>query len=128
MIRPMTKRAALQFVRCGKAVNDFEREELRSTPPAEKFRQLQALMHSAIALGWDDDDSEATAAVRNRWNRLRELYRAWRAGACPPASGVEGFARVAGEKQGSRCSHWVRNGNGHGNGNGKWGQALVICL
>ena len=76
MIRPMTKRAARQFVRRWKAINDFERQELRSTPPAEKFRQLEALMHSAIALGWDDDDQQVTLAVRKRWKRLRDAYGA----------------------------------------------------
>jgi hypothetical protein len=76
MMRAMTKRVARQFVRRWKAVNDFEREELRSTPPAEKFRQLEALMHSAIAFGWGDDDQAATQDVRRRWKRLRELYRA----------------------------------------------------
>jgi hypothetical protein len=38
MMRGMTKRAARQFVKRWKAINHFERQELRSTPPGEKFR------------------------------------------------------------------------------------------
>ena len=76
MKRTMTKKAARQFVNRWKAVNDFERQELRNTDPAEKFRQLEALMQSAAAFGWDREDREATEAVRARWRQLRERCRA----------------------------------------------------
>lgn len=76
MKRSMTKRAAQQFVKRWKAVNDYERQELRNTPPPEKFRQLEALMQSATVFGWDGEDREATEAVRTRWTRLRDRYRA----------------------------------------------------
>jgi hypothetical protein len=76
MKRPMTKRAARQFVKRWKAINDFERQELRSTPPGEKFRQPEALMQSAAAFGWDGEERKTTEAVRTRWRRLQERYRA----------------------------------------------------
>ncbi len=76
MKRSMTKQAAQQFMKRWKAVNNFERRELRKTTPAEKFRQLEALMQSATAFGWDGEDREATEAVRTRWTRLRDRYRA----------------------------------------------------
>jgi len=47
MKQPMTKQAGRQFVKRWKAINAFERQELRNAPPAEKFRQLEALMQSA---------------------------------------------------------------------------------
>jgi hypothetical protein len=51
-----------------------EREELRSTPLSTKFEQLAALMDSARQLDWETTDPAEVAAVRRRWNRLRELY------------------------------------------------------
>ena len=38
------------------AVNGYERRELRKSSPAEKFRQLEALMQSATAVGWDGEE------------------------------------------------------------------------
>jgi len=76
MKRPMTKLDGRQFVKRWKAINAFERQELRNTPPAEKFRQLEALMQSAPAFGWNGEEQKSTEAVRTRWRRLRESYRA----------------------------------------------------
>jgi len=72
----MTRQAARAFRARWKALNKFERQEIRSMPFAEKFRQVEALMQSATALGWGSEDLAATKAVRSRWNRLRERYRA----------------------------------------------------
>jgi hypothetical protein len=72
----MTKQAARAFLARWKALNEIERRELRETPMVEKFRQLEALMQSAIVFGWGGEDRAATEAVRFRWRLLRERYRA----------------------------------------------------
>ncbi len=76
MKRSMTKRAFRQFVKRWKAINDYERQEIRKTSPAEKFRQLEALMRSATAFGWDGEDRQATETVRARWKRLPDTHHA----------------------------------------------------
>jgi hypothetical protein len=57
-----------------KRVNEFEVQELRDTSVETKLRQLAALMASAEAFGWREDQEEIEE-VRARWNRLREIYR-----------------------------------------------------
>lgn len=52
-----------------------EREELQQTPLEVKFRQLAALMQSALALGWDMGDEREDRIVRERWRRLRAQHR-----------------------------------------------------
>jgi hypothetical protein len=58
-----------------KLVNDYEREELRSTPVDVKFRQLATLMHSAHALGWKTSTQAEIDMVRDRWIRLKRGFR-----------------------------------------------------
>ena len=51
----ITKKEAREFKRRWKAVNEFEIQELRKTPPAKKLLQLSALMASVKAFpGWDE--------------------------------------------------------------------------
>lgn len=74
MPRRMTKAEAKAWKARWEAVNQFEREELRRTPPEVKLRQLAALMLTARALGWEEKLSEGTEEVRERWRRLQKAY------------------------------------------------------
>ncbi len=47
----LTKEEAQAFKRRWQAVNAAEKEELASTPGADKFRQVAALLASAVTLG-----------------------------------------------------------------------------
>jgi hypothetical protein len=67
----ITKQQARDYVRRWKLVNQAEIEELRRTPMAMKFRQLQMLMASVDELGWRKELEEGEAEVRERWARLR---------------------------------------------------------
>ena len=71
----MDKATAREFVARWKAVNEAEREELRATPIAVKFAQLDALTRSARVLGWRMGTDEEDAEVRSRWVRLRAAWR-----------------------------------------------------
>jgi len=53
--------------------NAAEREELRSTPMAEKLRQTAALMESAKTLPPDERRAEEVERVCERWIRLRKV-------------------------------------------------------
>ena len=70
--RHLTKQEARAFKQRWNLVNSAERQELASTPMAQKFRQLEALLASAKQLGWTDlaanDDG-----VWERWTRLRRI-------------------------------------------------------
>ncbi len=72
--RVMTKREAKAWKARWERVNAFEREELRATPMATKFRQLSTLMNSARALGWLEGTAAEDAEVRRRFRRLRQHY------------------------------------------------------
>lgn len=72
----ITKKEAREFKRRWKAVNEFELQELRETPPAKKLQQLSALMASVKAFpGWDEALKEGEAEVRERWLKLKRLYK-----------------------------------------------------
>ena len=76
MTKPLITRAqALAFKKRWAAVNAYEIEELRRTPPAVRLRQLATLMSWAKAFGWTDALAAEEEAVRDRWNRLRRAYR-----------------------------------------------------
>ena len=49
-------------------------EQLRRTSPADKFRQLAALMASAKNSEQTEAELAEEAEVRERWNRLRRIY------------------------------------------------------
>jgi hypothetical protein len=55
-------------------VNAAEREELRTTPPIVKLRQLAALMASAESMGWTEALAAEVDEVRERWKKLRQAY------------------------------------------------------
>ena len=57
-------------------VAEWERKELRSTSPEQKFEQLAALMESARKLDWKTTDPAEVEVVRRRWKRLQVLYGA----------------------------------------------------
>jgi transcriptional regulator with XRE-family HTH domain len=72
----LNKGEAQAFKRRWEAVNAAEREELASTPVADKFRQVAALLASAGKLGWTEALAAEEDWVRERWARLRREYHA----------------------------------------------------
>lgn len=57
------------------AVADIEVLEQRKTSVAERWRQLNALVRMAAALGLPmDSDDHLDNIVRQRWTRLQEIY------------------------------------------------------
>jgi transcriptional regulator with XRE-family HTH domain len=68
----LTKGEAQAFKRRWRAVNAAEKDELASAPVADKFRQVAALLASAVTLGWTGAEGEEL--VRERWARLRKEY------------------------------------------------------
>lgn len=71
----ITKKEARDFKRRWKAVNEFEKIELRRTSPAQKLRQLAVLMQCVKDFGWDEALKEGEAEVRERWLKLKKLYK-----------------------------------------------------
>lgn len=74
MAQSMTRADARSFRRRWELVNRAEAEELRSTPPEVKLRQLAAFMASAEAFGWTAALAGEAEEVRRRWQRLKEAY------------------------------------------------------
>ena len=72
MNRRMTKEQAKAWKSRWDRVNAAEREELRSTSPEVRLRQLGTLMEWAKAFGWTDSLAAGEEEVRARWLRLRE--------------------------------------------------------
>ncbi len=68
----LTKGEAQAFQQRWQAVNAAEKDELASTPIADKFRQAAALLASAVTLGWNRAEGEEL--VRERWARLRQEH------------------------------------------------------
>jgi transcriptional regulator with XRE-family HTH domain len=71
--RHLTKHEARAFKQRWDAVNAAEIQELATTPVAQKFRQLEALLASARQLGWTDLTAE-DGEVWERWARLRRIF------------------------------------------------------
>jgi transcriptional regulator with XRE-family HTH domain len=67
----LTRGEAQAYKRRWEAVNAAEREELASTPVADKFRQVAALLSSGEKLGWTEALAAEEEQVRQRWARLR---------------------------------------------------------
>ncbi len=67
----LTREGAQAFKRRWEAVKAAESEELASTPPAHKFRQVAALFASGEKLGWTETSALEEDQVRQRWARLR---------------------------------------------------------
>ena len=74
MKQQITKTEAQAFKARWEVVNAAERLELCNTSPANKLRQLAALMASVKAFGWTKALSEEEEMVRERWNTLRRKY------------------------------------------------------
>jgi transcriptional regulator with XRE-family HTH domain len=72
----LTEREARAFKQRWEAVNAAERQDLASTPVAQKFRQLEALIASARQLGWTEAPTEDESEVWERWARLRRIFSA----------------------------------------------------
>ena len=70
----MTKADGKAFKERWAAVNAAELKELRVTTIERKARQLIALMSSVGELGWNEALAAEESEVRERWNRLREVY------------------------------------------------------
>jgi hypothetical protein len=71
----MTTEEARQFKARWKLVNDFTDEEARRTPPEVRLRQTALLYEAAQTFGWADALREGEEDVRERWRRLKEIYR-----------------------------------------------------
>ena len=69
----ITKEEAARFRERWALVRRAEIEELRSTPPEVKIRQLAALMASVREMGWDEALAAEDEEVWARWQRLREI-------------------------------------------------------
>jgi hypothetical protein len=72
MKRRMTPEEARAWKARWELVNEAEREELRSTPPELKLRQLTTLMGWVNHFGWTEALAAQEDEVRQRWVRLRE--------------------------------------------------------
>jgi transcriptional regulator with XRE-family HTH domain len=72
----LTRGEAQAYRRRWEAVNAAEREELASTPVADKFRQVAALAASGEKLGWTEALAAEEDQIRQRWARLRREYHA----------------------------------------------------
>jgi hypothetical protein len=67
----ITKEEALEFRARWAAVNSLQAEETRRTSFSDRLRQLEALVVSGRALGWEDASSTGEEEVRDRWTLLR---------------------------------------------------------
>ena len=73
----MTKEEALEFKNRWQLVNDFIAEEIRTTPPEVRFRQLRTMVATAHRITGPDPVRESEAAeVRERWRLLKERFNA----------------------------------------------------
>jgi hypothetical protein len=74
MSRRITKKEMKAWRDRWALVNAAEIEELRTTPPAVKLRQLAALMASVDQLGWTEAMAAEEEQVRENWIRIRKAY------------------------------------------------------
>ena len=68
----ITPEEARAYIERWELVREEEDRQLRSTPLAVKFRQLEALMESRHLLGPDPNRAAEVQVVRERWARLRQ--------------------------------------------------------
>ena len=71
----MSKEEARRFKARWRLVNDFTADEARGAPPETKLRQTALLYEAAESFGWAEALREGESDVRERWRRLKELYR-----------------------------------------------------
>ena len=70
----LTKNEAQAFKQRCAVVNAAERQELAATSVAQKFRQSEALLASAMHLGWTESPAEDEGEVWERWTKLRRIF------------------------------------------------------
>lgn len=75
MKNKITKKEALAFKSRWEIVNNAERQELRKTPVVQKLYQLTTLMGWVKDFGWDETLKTEESEVRERWIKLKRLYR-----------------------------------------------------
>jgi hypothetical protein len=71
MAEPITPEQAAAYVARWRLVAEFERDELRRTPPEVKLHQVEVLAEMAEALGWREALEADDGRVRDLWQRLR---------------------------------------------------------
>lgn len=71
----ITKAAAQAFKERWELVNTIELEELQKTSPASKLQQLTTLMTWVKDFGWGNALKEGETDVRERWLKLKRIYR-----------------------------------------------------
>ena len=71
----MTKEEALEFKQRWQFVNDFIAEEIRTTKPEVRFRQLRTMIATSHHLGGQDSETEV-AEVRERRLQLKNQLNA----------------------------------------------------
>lgn len=71
----MTKEDALEFKNRWQIVNDFIAEEIRTTPPEVRFRQLRTMIATAHRLR-GPDLPDGSAEAQERWRLLKERLHA----------------------------------------------------
>jgi hypothetical protein len=71
----MTKGEARDWVLRWRLVSDRQARELRALTPDQKLGQLADLCGWIAAFGWDEKLRDEERRVRDRWNRLRRIYR-----------------------------------------------------
>jgi hypothetical protein len=74
MAEPVTPEQAAAYVERWRLVREFEREELRRTPPEVKLHQVEVLAELAETLGWREALEADDERVRELWRRLRAAY------------------------------------------------------
>ncbi len=75
MKRALSKAEAQAWMRRWRAVNEFQRQELRRVTVETKARQLAAMMRMALALGWQTSTDEELDRVRALWVQLKKTAR-----------------------------------------------------
>ena len=71
----LSKSQARAYRKRWELVDARELRELRTTPLEVKLQQFNTLMGWARQLGWTDVLREGEAEVRQRWMRLRKVWR-----------------------------------------------------
>jgi hypothetical protein len=72
----LTPAQAQEFANRWARVNQAEIDELNATPPEILLRQMDSLRSAIDTFGWREELDKETEEVRDRWNRLRALFRA----------------------------------------------------
>ncbi len=72
----MTREEALQFKQRWQFVNDFIAEEIRTTRPEVRFKQLRTMIATAHRFRQSESATDTTEEVRERWRCLKERLHA----------------------------------------------------